>query len=182
LTSNAALAGTVPSRQFDPSSDLRIPGRPEAYGIGTPANSTFTPAPTPRPTTYTPPYQPPPPPPANNTGVVLSGPIALQPPATPTSTRSQDPAPHSPVATHSDSRAAPSGGQPLSYEEAQRLLKQRGVVWQRLETWGDRGEWKFSCSVPNPQNAFISRNYEAKAANYLDAMRAALDQMSHDHR
>src|SRR5262249_5227690 len=42
-----------------------------------------------------------------------------------------------------------------SYEQAQAVLAARGVTWQRLETWGEEGEWKFSCSIPNRQNAHI---------------------------
>lgn len=64
-----------------------------------------------------------------------------------------------------------------SYEQAQALLAARGVTWQRLETWGDKGEWKFTCSVPNKQNPFISRNYEAKSRDFLGAMQAVLEQM-----
>ncbi|MGE3806883.1 MAG: hypothetical protein AB7K24_19625 [Gemmataceae bacterium] len=172
LTSNAALAGATPNRTYDPSNDLRIPGRPDPYGIGAPA-------PTPRPTTFAPPaFNPPPTPPASNsTGVVLSRPVAPTPTATPTSNRPPNPTPPAPPPPASN-----GSGQAFSYEEAQRLLKARGVNWQRLETWGDKGEWKFSCSVPNPQNAFISRNYDAKAMNYLDAMRAVLEQMDRERR
>ena len=35
-----------------------------------------------------------------------------------------------------------------SYEQAQQVLRGRGVTWQRLETWGDKGEWKFTCVSP----------------------------------
>jgi hypothetical protein len=64
-----------------------------------------------------------------------------------------------------------------SYEQAQEQLARRGVTWQRLESWGDRGEWQFSCSVPNRQNKFISRTYEARGKDYLSAVRAVLDQI-----
>jgi hypothetical protein len=70
-----------------------------------------------------------------------------------------------------------ASAQVASYEQAQAFLASRGVKWQRLETWGDSGEWKFSCSVPNPQNTFISRTYEARADTYLAAVRAVLEQM-----
>lgn len=67
-----------------------------------------------------------------------------------------------------------------SYEQAQALLAARGVKWQRLETWGDRGEWKFSCSIPNPHNPYISRTFEARAGDYLSAVRAVIDQMERE--
>jgi hypothetical protein len=87
-------------------------------------------------------------------------------------------APAEPVATHNIVLA--NGGQITSYEQAQAQLAARGVSWQRLETWGDQGDWKFSCSIPNPQNRFISRTYEAQAHDYLSAMRAVLDQINKD--
>lgn len=68
-----------------------------------------------------------------------------------------------------------------SYEQAQSYLASQGVTWQRLETWGDKGEWKFSCSIPNKQNQYISRNYEAKAPDYLAAIQAVVEQMQKDH-
>ncbi|MCS6853102.1 MAG: hypothetical protein NZ700_18255 [Gemmataceae bacterium] len=70
--------------------------------------------------------------------------------------------------------------QVTTYEQAQALLLARGVKWQRLETWGDRGEWKFSCSIPNPKNPFISRTYEGRASDYLAAVRAVLNQIEND--
>ena len=68
----------------------------------------------------------------------------------------------------------------VSYEQSQAYLASRGVNWQRLETFGDQGEWKFSCSIPNPQNRNISRTYEGKARDYLSAIRVVIDQMSRD--
>jgi len=55
----------------------------------------------------------------------------------------------------------------LTYEGAQAQLTARGVTWQRLETWGDQGDWKFTCSIPNKQNPYISRTYEAEAHDPL---------------
>jgi hypothetical protein len=74
-----------------------------------------------------------------------------------------------------------ASAQVTTYEQAQAALAARGVSWQRLETWGDRGDWKFSCSIPNPQNRYISRTYEAQAHDYLSAIRAVLDQINKDH-
>src|ERR1700687_1581570 len=67
----------------------------------------------------------------------------------------------------------------LTYEQAQASLTARGVTWQRLETWGDQGDWKFTCSIPNRQNAYISRTYEAEAHDPLSAVRGVLDQLDH---
>ena len=70
----------------------------------------------------------------------------------------------------------------LSYEEAQGRLAARGVTWQRLESWGDQGDWKFTCSIPNKQNPYISRTYEAEAHDPLSAVHGVLDQIEHDQR
>ena len=69
------------------------------------------------------------------------------------------------------------GAQVMTYQQAQAVLLKRGVTWQRLETWGDKGEWKFSCAVPNPSNPNIRRNYEATARDDLSALRAVINQM-----
>jgi hypothetical protein len=86
-------------------------------------------------------------------------------------------APPAPDATASRGYGA---GRLATYEDAQAQLAARGVNWQRLETTADN-VWKFTCSVPNPQNRLISRTYEAQAQDYLSAMRAVLDQISRDH-
>jgi hypothetical protein len=70
----------------------------------------------------------------------------------------------------------------LTYEGAQAQLTARGVTWQRLESWGDQGDWKFTCSIPNKQNPYISRTYEAEAHDPLSAVRGVLDQLDHDQR
>jgi hypothetical protein len=84
---------------------------------------------------------------------------------------------------------APSGGLTLAggprmmnSEQAQSVLTAKGVTWQRLETWGDAGEWKFSCSIPNRNNPNIRRTYEARATDSLGALRAVLDQIDREQR
>ncbi len=77
---------------------------------------------------------------------------------------------------------ATAGSTNLSYEEAQARLTARGVAWQRLETWGDQGDWKFTCSIPNKQNPYISRTYEAEAHDPFSALHGVLDQLDHDQR
>ncbi len=93
---------------------------------------------------------------------------------------------YQPVARRDPSMArtvAPvSAGRVMTYEQAQALLAARGVKWQRLETWGDAGNWKFSCSIPNRQNAFISRTYEAQAPSYLAAVQAVLAQIESESK
>jgi hypothetical protein len=56
------------------------------------------------------------------------------------------------------------------------MLVSRGVTMQKLETIGDRGEWKFSCAIPNRQIPNLRRNYEAQAVGPygLAAMRAVI--------
>jgi hypothetical protein len=74
------------------------------------------------------------------------------------------------------------GGRVGSYEQAQQLLRARGVTWQRLETSGEDGEWHFWCSIPNPQNPSVHRAYEARARGELAAIQAVLDQIDAQNR
>lgn len=74
-----------------------------------------------------------------------------------------------------------SGPKVTSYEQAQAQLKARGVLWQRLEAAANQ-QWKFTCSVPNPHNAQISRVYEAQAASGLEAIQAILEQIDRDRQ
>jgi hypothetical protein len=85
-----------------------------------------------------------------------------------------------PVPTPSFTLTAGAGGD--TYEQLQDLLAARGVTWQRLETWGESGDWKFSCSIPNRQNPSIHRHYEARApgGRGLPAMRAVLEQIDRE--
>jgi hypothetical protein len=69
-----------------------------------------------------------------------------------------------------------------SFEQALDQLKARGVTWYDLKTWGDHGDCKFTCSIPNRQNPYISRNYEAQARSYLEAMQAVLDKIDSEPR
>jgi hypothetical protein len=73
----------------------------------------------------------------------------------------------------------------LTFEQAQQILKQYGVTWQRLETWGDQGQWKFRCSIPNPTNPSVNRWFETtKPLPYdpLTAVRAVIDQLQKEQR
>lgn len=101
------------------------------------------------------------------------------PTAHPTAVNPVVPPPVPTTTAHAAARS-PNGSRVLNYEEAQAALASRGVNWQRLETWGDKGEWKFSCSIPNKKNAFISRNYEARSPDYLSAIRAVMDQIDRE--
>jgi hypothetical protein len=60
------------------------------------------------------------------------------------------------------------------------MLKARGMVFYRLETWGDNGDLKFSCAIPNRQNPNIRRMYEALAHDPLVALQSTLDQVDRD--
>jgi hypothetical protein len=103
----------------------------------------------------------------------------------------QNPEPVAGSVTHSAPAATPMApptpppmpvpsGPIMSYEQAQLVLQSHGVTWQRLETWGDKGQWKFSCSIPNKQNPAIARNFEARANAPIDAIKAVLDQFGKD--
>jgi hypothetical protein len=74
-----------------------------------------------------------------------------------------------------------SGGAITTMEQAYAALKQRGVTWSNLQQL-DRGEWKFICAIPNPQNATNQTKYvgSAPGENGLAAIRAILDQIDRD--
>lgn len=68
----------------------------------------------------------------------------------------------------------------MTYEEARAVLQQRGVTWQRLETWGEDGLWKFTCAIPNAKNPNIRRTYEAQAPDAIAVLRAVIEQIDRD--
>jgi hypothetical protein len=72
----------------------------------------------------------------------------------------------------------------MTFEDALKYLKQRGVIWQRLETWGDQGQWKFQCSLPIPGSPNIYRTYVTDPLPYdpLTAVRIVLDKIEKDQR
>jgi hypothetical protein len=69
-----------------------------------------------------------------------------------------------------------------SFQQLQEALRTRHVSFQRLESWGDSGEWTFRCSVPKPDNPNLQTRYEAKAAgdNGLAAIRSVIEQIDRD--
>jgi hypothetical protein len=71
-----------------------------------------------------------------------------------------------------------------AYLQLQDALKARRVTSQRLETWGDGGEWRFWCRVPRADNPNLGRVYEAKAPgeNGMAAIRAVLEQIDQDNK
>jgi hypothetical protein len=154
--STAALASVNP-RSLDGSHDLRItdPGQTGNGTMGPIANSTPNPVA-----------------PAPGVGTQLQQPLTGFVPASRQPVVGVNPA---------VDPARPANGH-LTYEGAQAQLTARGVTWQRLESWGDQGDWKFTCSVPNRQNAYISRTYEAEAHDPLSAVRGVLDQIDHDQQ
>jgi hypothetical protein len=75
---------------------------------------------------------------------------------------------------------AASGG---SNDAVLELLKARGVTWYRVEASPENtSEFKFSCSVPNPNNPNVRRMYEAHGPDQRSAMLAVLKQMDEERR
>ncbi len=150
--STAALASVNP-RPIDGSHDLRITD-PIASPV---ANGTASPVAS-----------------ASGAGTQLQAPVTGFMPVSRQPTNSSTPG--------ADGRRGDLANGSMTYEDAQARLTARGVSWQRLETWGEQGDWKFTCSVPNRQNPYISRTYEAEAHDPLSAVRGVLDQLDHDQR
>ena len=108
------------------------------------------------------------------------GPAAISGPGTGAQLRPPEPVaqPVSRTQTNPVPAAPASLPRPLgSYEDALGQLRARGVTWQRLEQLPQGEGWKFSCSLPNAQNARLQHRYEARASDYLSAVKAVLDQI-----
>lgn len=156
-TSNAALAGGA-FQPLDPTRDLRI-------GTGDP---------NPKPGTWRGP--------AEGANAALNSPQPVDDKGTPGQLTSQPgPVPRAgvPPAVGIQPVGAMSGA---SADALLALLQARGVTWHRLETWGDAGEWKYSCSLPNPSNPNIRRTYESRGRDARSAMTAVLTQMDQERR
>jgi hypothetical protein len=166
LTSPAALAGGTTPTPENPR-DLRIPGGAAVVPASMPGGGTargVAPG-----------------------GGVLDAPqpvqenTALLTPVASTDTNFQRTAAPGPAVAASS--VPPAGA--LSFEQAQLLLKQHGVTWQRLETWGDKGQWKFRCSIPNPSNPSVNRWFETTKplpSDPLTAVRAVIEQIQKEQR
>jgi hypothetical protein len=64
-----------------------------------------------------------------------------------------------------------------TFEQAEKELKARGALLQRLQVVAQSGEWTCRCSMPNPQNPRIQRTYEATRSDPVAAMRAVLEEL-----
>lgn len=65
-----------------------------------------------------------------------------------------------------------------TFEDAQQFLKQHRVTWQSMSQ--EDGEWKFSCSIPNPSNPHVNKTYQTSkpSPDLLSAMRAVIAQIA----
>jgi hypothetical protein len=105
-------------------------------------------------------------------GVVLRGPETAGPPPSPAPPR-QEPA--------GSGITLVGGARVASFEQAQAVLRARGVTRQLLEL--DGGRWKFSCWIPNRQNPDINHMYESPPApDPVSALQAVIDQIERELR
>jgi hypothetical protein len=91
-----------------------------------------------------------------------------------------EPVTGTPVSRHDPApvaRGTAPGIRLATFEQGQSALAARGVQWQKLETAGDGGDWKFSCALPNPRNTNLSRSFEAHGRTPLAAIQLVLDQV-----
>jgi hypothetical protein len=76
----------------------------------------------------------------------------------------------------------PNGGTAQdSYQQIMDKLEARGMTWMSLQTTGETGVWKFSCTVADRNNPGIEQRYEAlgNGESGLAAMRAVLEKIEH---
>jgi hypothetical protein len=151
-TSNAALAPGW-NPTLDPNRDLRISDNPS--GSGTPG------------------WRGP-------GDVTLNQPEPAGSLAARTDVRPLPPAPVAAAPVYSPAPVTARGASPEASLLAQ--VTARGAKYQVLQTWGETGEWKFTCAIPNHQNPNIRRTYEARAGDPLSAIQAVLDQIDHEQR
>ena len=159
LTSPAALAsGTTPTPE-NPR-DLRISGGNPIVPASLPSGGTAR-------------------------GAAPGGGVLEAPQPVPESTSNlpsaASPDPHVQQTAASSPAIAASSSSPtaaLTFEQAQQILNQHGVEWQRWEK--DRGQWKFQCSRPIPGRTNINTTYESKASDPLSAVLAAIKKIEED--
>ena len=65
----------------------------------------------------------------------------------------------------------------ITWREAQRRLERVGAARYCLETWGDQGQFRFSCSVPLKSNAQFNRRFEAQSHEPMRAVEHVLDEI-----
>jgi hypothetical protein len=154
-TSTAALATGAP-QPLDPNHDLRIAGT---------AQPTSNPGGTWR-------------------GQSALADVALQRPETAGETPSAQRLQPQPVTPTAPAPVYPptASSRVTTFEQAQVLLRAHGVTWQRLETSGDTGEWKFSCWIPSRENPNNHQTYQARANDQIAALRAVLEQIEREQR
>jgi hypothetical protein len=114
-------------------------------------------------------------------GVTVGGPRTASSRLTPVAATNDGPA------TTQGPRAAAPPATPVTsaageYEQLQQMLLARGVTWQQLKTGTARDEWVFVCSVPNPRDKNLEREYEATAVGPfgLAAIRAVIKRIDDD--
>lgn len=89
-----------------------------------------------------------------------------------------------PVAPAGQSLGAPTApvadGAALTFDQAQQLLRQYSVNWQRLDM--EDGLWKFQCGIPIPSNSTVNRTYATTkgAPDYVSAIREVIAQIEKD--
>ena len=75
--------------------------------------------------------------------------------------------------------ASGAGASPRGWEAARRKLDALGIRQFRLETWGHPPQFRFTCWVPLKGNPFITRQFQASAADELEAVWQVLGEVEH---
>jgi hypothetical protein len=68
-------------------------------------------------------------------------------------------------------------GSQVTMEQAQKILANPRVLWQRPQRLDNDRGYQFSCAVQNRQNPTLNRIYTATAPDLLGAMRAVIEQI-----
>lgn len=160
-TSPAVLASGNP-KLAEAASDLRLGGAPASLSSNSAARG------------------------ASPNGVVLDGPEPVPQSTSRLTPTAPMPTPRlQPIAASTPTATAPpaSAAEALTFEQAQALLRSWGVTWQRLETWGEKGQWRFRCSLPIPNRPNLNKTYETASplpSDPLTAIRAVIEKIEQD--
>jgi hypothetical protein len=73
-----------------------------------------------------------------------------------------------------------NSSQVTTIEQAQTILANPRVLWQRPQRLDNNGGWQFSCAVQDRQNPDRNHVYTATAPDLLGAMRAVIEKIDKD--
>jgi hypothetical protein len=72
---------------------------------------------------------------------------------------------------------ASSTAQNTAQADLEARVRGAGATWTRLDSWVDKGQYKYTCRIPDRQNPQNLKVFEATASDPIAAMQVVLDQI-----